>query len=66
VTRGRDLIEMLLVGATAVGIGSALNYGGIEVFRRAVDELETYMDCHGHRSLEDFRGRALPKENSSF
>lgn len=60
VSNGRDMVEMLLVGATAVGIGSAVNYHGTAVFERAVSEVKQYMRRHGYRSLDDFRGKALP------
>ncbi len=66
VTRGRDLVEMLLVGATAVGIGSAVNYHGMEVFNQVVTGLETYMRRHGYASLADFRGQALPREENGM
>ena len=59
VTTGRDMVEMILVGATAVGIGSAVSYRGIEVFRKACAELEDYMERHEYGNLEAFRGRAL-------
>jgi dihydroorotate dehydrogenase (NAD+) catalytic subunit len=58
VTSGRDVVEMLLVGATAVGIGSAVAYRGMEVFRHVCDELRDYMQRHGHDNLEALRGRA--------
>ena len=59
VTTGRDVVEMILVGATAVGIGSAVYYRGIEVFQKVCEELEDYMERHGHNDLEAFRGRAI-------
>jgi dihydroorotate dehydrogenase (NAD+) catalytic subunit len=59
VSNGRDVVEMLLVGATAVGIGSAVNYHGTAVFARATDQVKEYMRRHGYRSLNDFRGKAL-------
>jgi dihydroorotate dehydrogenase (NAD+) catalytic subunit len=59
VTGGRDVVEMLLVGATAVSMGSAVYYEEIDVFQRACDEVRDYMARHGHRTLDDFRGRAL-------
>lgn len=59
VTNGRDVVEMVLVGATAVGIGSAVYYQGMEVFQRSCEQLKAYMEQHGHASLDDFRGRAL-------
>jgi len=60
VSSGRDVIEMLLVGATAVGIGSAVNYRGMGMFAGVVDEIKTYMQRHGYCALTDFRGKALP------
>jgi dihydroorotate dehydrogenase (NAD+) catalytic subunit len=63
VNTGRDVIEMLLVGATAVGIGSAVNYRGMAVFQRVIDEVRQYMRRHGYRSLDDFRSRSLPANN---
>jgi dihydroorotate dehydrogenase (NAD+) catalytic subunit len=59
VTTGREVVEMLLVGATAVGIGSAVYYRGIEVFRMVCEELREYMERNGYRDLGAFRGRAL-------
>jgi len=59
VTRGRDVVEMLLVGATAVSIGSAIRYRGIEVFRKVCEELKRYMVKHGYESLESLRGSAV-------
>jgi dihydroorotate dehydrogenase (NAD+) catalytic subunit len=56
---GRDVIEMLLVGATAVGIGSAVNYHGIGLFEPVLEDVKAYMRRHTYRSPDDFRGRAL-------
>ncbi len=58
VMTGRDVVEMILVGATAVGIGSAVTYRGMEVFYKVCDELRDYMERHGYGRLEDFRGKA--------
>jgi dihydroorotate dehydrogenase (NAD+) catalytic subunit len=59
VTTGRDVVEMILVGATAVGIGSAIASRGMEVFQKTCDELQDYMERHGYGGLEEFRGKAL-------
>jgi dihydroorotate dehydrogenase (NAD+) catalytic subunit len=59
VTTGRDVIEMILAGATAVGIGSAVYYRGMTVFQELCDELRTYMERHDYGDLEAFRGKAL-------
>jgi dihydroorotate dehydrogenase (NAD+) catalytic subunit len=61
VTTGRDVVEMILVGATAVGIGSAIAYRGIEVFKEVCDEVREYMDRHGYSRLEELRGKALSR-----
>jgi dihydroorotate dehydrogenase (NAD+) catalytic subunit len=59
VTTGRDVVEMILVGATAVGIGSAIASRGMEVFQKTCDDLQDYMERHGYGGLEAFRGKAL-------
>jgi len=59
VTDGRDIVEMLLVGATAVSIGSAIRYRGMDVFHKACEELKGYMRQHGHDSLQSLRGTAI-------
>jgi len=59
VTTGRDVVEMILVGATAVGIGSAVYFRGMEVFHKICAELQDYMARHGYSNLQAFRGRAL-------
>lgn len=66
VSSGRDIVEMLLVGATAVGIGSAVSYHGIGMFGKAVGELEEYMHRHAYVSLDEFRGKALPGKNNGL
>ena len=60
VTTGRDVVEMILVGAAAVGIGTAIHYRGMEVFQKVCDEMRDYMTRHGYGGLEEFRGKALP------
>jgi len=59
VTTARDAIEMLLVGATAVGIGSAINWHGMEVFSDVTGGIEDYMRRHAHGAIDEFRGKSL-------
>jgi dihydroorotate dehydrogenase (NAD+) catalytic subunit len=59
VTTGRDVVEMFLVGATAVSIGSAVRYRGIEVFRKVCEELKDHMKRYGHGDLASLRGTAI-------
>ena len=60
VTAARDAIEMLLVGSTAVGIGSAINWRGLEVFTEVSLGITEYMQRHNYSTIEEFKGRALP------
>ena len=59
VTDARDAVEMILVGAMAVGIGSAVNYRGMGVFGEVAAGVAEYMRRHGYARLQDFRGKAL-------
>ena len=58
VTTGRDAAEMLMAGATAVGVGSAVWYRGAEALGEIVTELAAFMVAQGYRALDDFRGLA--------
>jgi dihydroorotate dehydrogenase (NAD+) catalytic subunit len=56
VTYGKDAVEMIMAGATAVGIGSGVYYRGIDVFRKVSNEIENFMMKEGYSSLKQFRG----------
>jgi dihydroorotate dehydrogenase (NAD+) catalytic subunit len=58
VSSGRDAVEMIMAGATAVGIGSAVYEQGPEVFGRIRDELAALMAELGVERLEEIRGVA--------
>jgi dihydroorotate dehydrogenase (NAD+) catalytic subunit len=60
VTEGRDALEMVMAGATAVGVGSAARYRGIEVFHAILDEMRAFMKQEGYTSLNELRGIAHP------
>ena len=53
ITYGKDAIEMLKAGATAVGIGSGIYYRGIDVFKKVCDEMKRIMKREGIKSLEE-------------
>ena len=50
--------EMLMAGATAVGVGTAVYYRGVEAFTQILSEMTTWLADHGHTSLDDLRGLA--------
>lgn len=58
VTTGEDAIEFILAGATAVGIGSAIYYRGIDIFKKVNREIEAYMKQHRYTSLNQLKGAA--------
>ena len=60
VATARDAVEMLLVGSTAVGIGSAINWRGLDVFSEVTQGIDEYMRRHDYSAIDKFRGRALP------
>ena len=57
ITTGADAIEMIMAGATLVGIGSAVTYRGIDVFTQVTNEMDQWLDTHGC-TLEDIKGAA--------
>jgi len=62
ITTGEDAIEMMMAGASLVGIGSAVRYRGIDVFQKVVDEMEAWLSTHNY-SIEDIKGAAHKEES---
>ena len=58
VTTGIDAIEMLMAGATAVGVGSAIYYRGPEAITAIRDEMHTWLEAYGYTTVEQVRGLA--------
>jgi len=58
ITTGEDLIEYVMAGATAAGIGTAVHYRGLSSFRRISSEAETWLEEHGYRDMREIRGAA--------
>ncbi|MBI2559071.1 dihydroorotate dehydrogenase [Candidatus Woesearchaeota archaeon] len=58
VTYGKDAIEMVMAGATAVGIGTGIYYRGISVFKKVCDEMMQWMKKNKVKSLNEIRGCA--------
>ena len=53
VTCGEDAIAMLMAGATAVGVGSAIHYRGTDAFRLIGEEMATWLAGHGFDAPQD-------------
>lgn len=58
ICNGRDAIEFVQAGATALGIGSGVYYQGIDVFKKVCSEMEQWMKENNVKSLEEIRGCA--------
>lgn len=59
VLTGKDAVEMLMAGATAVGVGSALWYRGPDAFRLINEEMAEFMRSNSIRSVYELIGKAL-------
>lgn len=57
VSTGRDAAEMLMAGATVVGVGSAVYYRGVSAMREIGQELVEFMESYGYSSTEELSGK---------
>ena len=57
---GRDAAELLMAGASAVGIGTAVFKKGPGVFKSVCDELAAFMEKKSYKSIKDLVGLAHP------
>jgi dihydroorotate dehydrogenase (NAD+) catalytic subunit len=58
VTAGLDAVEMLMAGATAVGVGSAVYYRGPDAITAIRDELAAWLDAHDIAHVSEIVNRA--------
>ena len=58
INNGKDAIEYIMAGASAVQIGSGLYYRGVDVFKKVCDEIEKWMKDHKVKSISDLIGVA--------
>lgn len=56
IMNGRDAIEMIQAGASAVGIGSAVYYYGVGVFEKILNEIEEWMEKNNYDSIKEIIG----------
>ncbi len=58
VINGEGALQLIMAGATAIGIGTGVYNRGLEVFQEINEELSTYMKEKGITSLDEIRGSA--------
>jgi dihydroorotate dehydrogenase (NAD+) catalytic subunit len=56
VMTGEDAIEMMMAGATLVGIGTMVYYRGVEGFSAIVDEMKAWCEKNGVKDLNEIIG----------
>jgi len=61
ITTGEDAIEIIMAGATLVGVGTAVYYRDVECFRLIAEEMSAWCDAHGVKNLSEIRGVAVIK-----
>jgi dihydropyrimidine dehydrogenase (NAD+) subunit PreA len=54
-----DAAEHIALGASTVQVCTAAMHYGFRIVEDMADGLSAYLDDHGYRSIEDFRGRAV-------
>ena len=60
VTSGEDVIEFMMVGASAVQVCTAAILEGDSVYGKIAGETEEWLDTHGYDTLQDIQRIALP------
>ena len=56
ITTGEDALEYIMAGASAVQIGSAIYYRGVDVFKKICKEIENWMNECDYKKLTDLIG----------
>lgn len=64
IENSENLIEYIMAGASAGAIGTAILLHGYDVVARTIRDLESWLQAHGVKSIDQIRGRALPELHS--
>ncbi|MBP7227690.1 MAG: 4Fe-4S binding protein [Longilinea sp.] len=59
ITRGTDVVEYLMAGASAVQVCTAALTRGPAIYGKIAAELDAWMDAHGYHTLAEIQGLAL-------
>lgn len=58
ISTGRHAIEMMMAGASAVGIGTGVYYRGIDIFKKVCEEMTQWMQENGVNNVNNLIGVA--------
>lgn len=56
---GKDALEFIMAGASAVGVGTSVVYQDLGAFEKINNEMREYLEEKGYKKLEEIRGLAL-------
>jgi len=54
-----DVVRFMLVGATAVQIGTSIYYEDLQIFPNIINGLKRHMQQKGYKTTNEFKGKAL-------
>jgi dihydroorotate dehydrogenase (NAD+) catalytic subunit len=58
---GKDAVEYIMAGASAIQIGSGVFYKGNEIFNDVSQEIRKFMEAHGYDSIKEMVGIATKR-----
>lgn len=58
ITYGRDALEYILAGASALQVGSAIHYRGVETGNKITEEMKELMEDEGISNIQEIIGKA--------
>ena len=58
ISTGRHAIEMIMAGATAIGVGTGIYERGIDIFRKICREMEAWMSENNFNTVDEMIGIA--------
>ena len=56
IAKWQDAVEFMLAGASAVQVGTAIAFEGLDVFKSITKGIETYLERNGFRSVKEIVG----------
>lgn len=59
ISNGRDVVEFIMAGASAVQLSTAAIVRGYKIYGLIADEMAKFMRAKGYNSIADFKGIAL-------
>ena len=65
ISNWKDAAEMILCGANLAGICTAVLLNGYDIVRPMLKNLKAWMDSHGYKTPDDFRGGFVPEIKSA-